>query len=152
MGAAAKAASVPVPPVEKPAPDPAPFTTFWKAYDKKRGDKGKAEKKWNALKLDERLTILNGLPAYVALTPDPQYRPDPASFLNQKRWDADEWNKPLMAAARPLPTVGQPGGPLPPPPDEDPWADPFAAMLEAQDAARRAAAQQPTGQTTTVYR
>lgn len=93
---AATAASVPAP-VEKI--DPAPFEVFWEAYGKKRGSKDRSEKRWNALKLADRLAILNGLDDFKRQTPELKYRPDPSTFLGDQRWKAEDWNKPLPAAA-----------------------------------------------------
>jgi hypothetical protein len=103
---AADAASVPAAMKEV---DAAPFALFWEAYGKKRGDKAKAVKRWGSLKLAERLSILNGLDDYKRQTPDPQYRPDPITFLNQQRWQAEGWNQPLPAAApKPIPYAAPP--------------------------------------------
>jgi hypothetical protein len=62
------------------------FSEFWNLYDKKTG-KDKCEKKWKALKDDERIKIIDVLPKYIDSTPDKQYRKNPITWLNQKCWE-----------------------------------------------------------------
>ncbi len=63
-----------------------PFEDFWNLYDKKRG-KADTEKKYNKLSPFEKGRIFSSLRAYVASTPDPQYRKDPETYLNGKHWN-----------------------------------------------------------------
>lgn len=62
------------------------FDDWWTLYDKKCGRKD-CEKKWNKLSLEEKEACLAATPAYVASTPDKQYRKNPLSYLNQKAWN-----------------------------------------------------------------
>ena len=64
----------------------ADFEIWWEMYDKKRG-KEKCLKKWAKLTKIEREDCLNATPAYVASTPDKQYRKDPQTYLNGKCWN-----------------------------------------------------------------
>jgi hypothetical protein len=63
-----------------------PFEDFWNLYDKKRG-RADAERKYSKLTFSEKEKIFETLPAYVASTPDPQYRKDPETYLNGKHWN-----------------------------------------------------------------
>lgn len=67
------------------------FSEFWDLYNKKVGDKNKAEKKWNSLKDSERQKIIDTLPAFLNSIPDKQYQPHPQTYLNNSRWN-DEIN------------------------------------------------------------
>ena len=81
--------------VEKPTGDKVvdtSFETFWLLYAKKRGRK-RTEAKWNKLSLRDKIDCINAVPAYVASTPDAQYRCDPLTYLNGERWK-DEILKP----------------------------------------------------------
>ena len=69
-----------------PKMDVFPFENFWNLYDKKVG-KEKCFKKWNVIPETEKLKIKNHLRAYIAATPDKQYRKDPKTYLNNKSWD-----------------------------------------------------------------
>ena len=79
------------------------FTKFWAAYPKKVG-KADARKKFAALVPDDATlsAILSSL-AYLKTTPQwtkdgGQYIPNPATWLNQKRWQ-DEASRPPKPAA-----------------------------------------------------
>lgn len=61
------------------------FEQWWEMYDKKCG-KSDCLKKWQKLSFEERQECLKATPAYVASTPDKQFRKNPLSFLNQKAW------------------------------------------------------------------
>lgn len=61
------------------------FEKWWDMYDKKRG-RDKCLAKWKKLTSTERLSCMEATPAYVASTPDKQYRKDPLTYLNQKAW------------------------------------------------------------------
>lgn len=62
------------------------FSTWWDLYGKKI-DRAKCEKKWNKLTVAEKQACLAATPAYVASTPDLQYRRHPATYLNNKSWE-----------------------------------------------------------------
>lgn len=62
------------------------FDEWWNLYDKKRGKK-KALAKWRKLSKKEQEACLLATPAYVASTPDVQYRLDPLTYLNGERWN-----------------------------------------------------------------
>lgn len=62
------------------------FTDFWDLYDKKN-DRPKCEKRWNNLTRKDQQAIMIALPAYIAATPDKQYRKDPATYLNNRAWE-----------------------------------------------------------------
>lgn len=74
--------------VEKPTGDKVinpTFENWWLLFGKKRGKK-RAEAKWNKLSLQDKIDCINATPAYVASTPDKQYRCDPLTYLNGERW------------------------------------------------------------------
>jgi uncharacterized protein YdaU (DUF1376 family) len=80
-----------------------PFSDFWNLYDHKVGGRDKTEKKWNRLKAQERVAIMAHVPDFVRSKPDKQFRPHPATYLNQRRWE-DE----IISGASPLaPTPAQ---------------------------------------------
>jgi len=62
------------------------FELFWGMYDKKV-DKDKAKPKFMALKQSDIERIFQTLPDYVKSTPDPKYRKNPATYLNNKSWN-----------------------------------------------------------------
>ena len=62
------------------------FSEWWDMYDKKI-DRGKCEKKWAKLTDSEIRACLAATPAYVASTPDLQYRRHPATYLNNRSWE-----------------------------------------------------------------
>jgi hypothetical protein len=69
---------------ESDAPDL--FDEFWKHYPRREA-KAAARKAWDkAIKKVGPQEILDGLTAH-AFSPDPQYRPLPASWLNAGRWE-----------------------------------------------------------------
>ena len=63
------------------------FSEFWNLFDYKKGNKIKIEKKWLSLKDDERTSIMDHLPLYVASTPDKQWRKHPYTYLNNQGWE-----------------------------------------------------------------
>lgn len=69
------------------------FDTWWMLFAKKRGRK-RAEAKWNKLSKQDKIDCINATPAYVASTPDIQFRCDPLTYLNGERWK-DEILKPI---------------------------------------------------------
>lgn len=62
------------------------FNIWWQIYDKKRA-REKCLAKWNKLSPQEQQACIDATPAYVASTPDKQYRKDPLTYLNQKSWN-----------------------------------------------------------------
>ena len=74
------------PTVERVHVEPDLFPEFWALYDKAKG-KDRAIKKWASLSMKVRRQIMEALPAYVHSTPDKQYRMDPTTYLNGKRWE-----------------------------------------------------------------
>ena len=67
------------------------FSEFWNLYNKKVGDKQKAEKKWIKLSNDERQKIIDTLPGFISSIKDKQFQPYPERYLNNSRWN-DEIN------------------------------------------------------------
>lgn len=62
------------------------FEQWWKLYDLKVG-KEKCIKKWAKLTEKERKECIAATPAYVASTPDKQFRKRPLTYLNGKSWN-----------------------------------------------------------------
>lgn len=62
------------------------FDDWWSLYDKKTG-RAPCEAKWKRLKQDEKEAIMRHTEAYVAATPEIQYRKNPLTYLNQKSWN-----------------------------------------------------------------
>ena len=62
------------------------FDYWWKLYDLKVG-KEKCIKKWERLTEKEKSECISATPAYVASTPDKQYRKRPLTYLNGKCWN-----------------------------------------------------------------
>ena len=62
------------------------FEDFWDAYGKKV-DRGKCLTKWDKLKYQEKLKIMEHLPDYVEATPELEYRRNPATYLNNQSWE-----------------------------------------------------------------
>ena len=63
------------------------FDIFWDLYDKKVGDKDKLEKKWIALKSEERQKAIKHIPLYKEAQPDKKFRKDPSTYLNNKSFN-----------------------------------------------------------------
>lgn len=59
------------------------FDEWWDMYDLKCG-RSDCIKKWAKLTEEERQDCIKATPAYVASTPDKQYRKRPLTYLNQK--------------------------------------------------------------------
>ena len=51
--------------------------------------------KWKSLPEKEKELIMDKLPAYIAATPDKQYRKNPLTYLRHKAWQ-DEMKPQLM--------------------------------------------------------
>ena len=66
--------------------DKTSFENWWNMYDKKI-DRSKCEKKWAKLTDAERRACIAATPAYVASTPDIQFRRHPMTYLNNKSWE-----------------------------------------------------------------
>lgn len=64
-----------------------PFENFWNLYDKKVGEKTKLEKKWKALKPEEREKAIKHIVAYKISQPEKKFRKDPATYLNNKSFN-----------------------------------------------------------------
>ncbi len=62
------------------------FDKFWNLYDKKVG-RDEALKAWKKLKTSDIDEMFKKVEAYVASKPDKVYRPNPSTFLNQKKWN-----------------------------------------------------------------
>ena len=75
---------IPMSAIVKAAEDVA-FDEWWELYGKKI-DRGKCEKKWAKLSPEEKQACIAATPAYVASTPDLQYRRHPMTYLNNKSW------------------------------------------------------------------
>lgn len=63
------------------------FDVFWNLYDKKVGSRERLTKKWNALKDEERKSIIAYIPKYKISQPEKKFRKNPETFLNQKSWN-----------------------------------------------------------------
>ena len=62
------------------------FGYWWDLYGKKI-DRAKCERKFNKLTPAEQQACIAATPAYVASTPDLQFRRHPATYLNNKSWE-----------------------------------------------------------------
>lgn len=105
-----------------PSPDGLDFDSFWNAYGRKEGSKGKMARQWDGLKLATRHTILNGLAAYkqAKTVNGPQFLPMPQTFLNGRLWEAETYGA--------APLIGQ----YHPPATTDPETDRLRAFTELQ--------------------
>ena len=63
-----------------------PFETVWEMYGRK-GNKKTSAKKWATLKNHCREAAFNHIPLYVQSTPDPQYRKNFETYINQEAWN-----------------------------------------------------------------
>jgi hypothetical protein len=57
-----------------------PFKEFWDAYDKKVGSK-KCSEKWARMSKLHKVVCMQHVPRYVEVTPDPQFRMNPLTYL-----------------------------------------------------------------------
>lgn len=64
----------------------AEFERWWQLYDKKMG-RAKCYAKWLRLSDEERALCIANTPAYVASTPNKQYRKHPLTYLNGECWN-----------------------------------------------------------------
>jgi hypothetical protein len=69
-----------------PPPTENSFEHFWATYQKKVGRK-KCEAKWGRLSKKDKADCMKALPRYVDATPDKQYRMNPETYLNGRRWE-----------------------------------------------------------------
>jgi hypothetical protein len=76
------------------------FDVFWEAYGKKVGNKKLCIQRWNKLKDQERQTIIDTLPTFIASIRDKQFLPYPEKYLNQRRWEDELYVKPAGFIAR----------------------------------------------------
>lgn len=68
------------------------FVHFWTAYGYKVGNKATAEKKWNALKPEDRLLALQGIARQRRHSESHRTdMPYPETYINQRRWE-NEFN------------------------------------------------------------
>lgn len=63
-----------------------PFDEFWNDYEKKVGEKGKLEKKWSKVSIEDRKAIKEYIPKYKKAQPEKKFRKNPETFLNNKSW------------------------------------------------------------------
>jgi hypothetical protein len=62
------------------------FDEFWEAYGKKT-DRKTAKARYKKISEEDRAKIKENLPAYVASTPNKQFRKGPAVYLNKESWN-----------------------------------------------------------------
>lgn len=62
------------------------FEDFYEKYDKKVG-KAPAWKKFSKLKRVDIERIMETVEAFVTVNNDPKYRPNPLTYINQRRWE-----------------------------------------------------------------
>jgi hypothetical protein len=62
------------------------FSEWWDMYGKKI-DRTKCFNKWKKLTAKEQFDCIKATPAYVASTPDLQFRRHPMTYLNNKSWE-----------------------------------------------------------------
>ncbi|MDA8692488.1 helix-turn-helix domain-containing protein [Saprospiraceae bacterium] len=62
------------------------FKTFWNLYDKKV-DRERAWKKFIKLSQKDIQTIIERTPSFVKANPDKQYRPNPSTYINNRRFE-----------------------------------------------------------------
>lgn len=82
------------------------FEKFWEMYGKKVGKK-KAELKFLKLSKADREKIFETLPAYIANTPDVNFRKDPLTYLNAEAWNDEiiQRNETRQQSAKSWPTT-----------------------------------------------
>jgi uncharacterized protein YdaU (DUF1376 family) len=86
--------------INPPTPLPGEFDEFWKAYPHKIG-KGAAEKAFpKARKEAEQTKIMAGLQAYIESKPPDRPWCNPATWLNQSRWEDQPANVQQLPASQ----------------------------------------------------
>ena len=69
------------------------FVRFWNAYGYKVGDKSRVEKKWNALKEENRLLALQGIARQRRHSESHKTdMPYPQTYIDQRRWENEFTN------------------------------------------------------------
>lgn len=68
------------------------FERFWNLYDKKVS-KHKSIKLWNRLSVKDKELIFKCLPVYINATPDKQYRKNPDTYLRNRSWTDEIYQK-----------------------------------------------------------
>ncbi len=71
------------------------FENFWNLYNKKV-DRQSAERKYSKLKESEKEKIFETIPAYIKSTPDPKYRKNPDTYLNNRSWEDEIIIRPVQ--------------------------------------------------------
>lgn len=73
------------------------FRIFYEKYGKKVG-RVTAHRRWMKLKKADIENILETVDDFVRSTPEPQYRPHPATYIAQRRWEDEitPARKPMM--------------------------------------------------------
>ncbi|MBO5387666.1 MAG: hypothetical protein J6A59_05935 [Lachnospiraceae bacterium] len=79
-------------PLPSPSLADAEFEKFWNLYNKKQ-DRKRCEAKFKKLSKTDKAKIFETLPAYVASTPDEQYRKNPLTYLNGECWNNEIINR-----------------------------------------------------------
>ncbi len=75
------------------------FEKFWTQYDKKQ-DRKKCFAKWKRLSQSDKDKIFQTLPAYIASTPDKQFRKNPLTYLNGEAWNDEVMNPSTSTAEK----------------------------------------------------
>lgn len=77
------------------------FKTWWAIYPKKVG-KGAAWRAWQrvATSSEARAAIMEATPRFAAMVRQSQFVPNPATWLNESRWEDDHADSPACAAPK----------------------------------------------------
>lgn len=73
-----------------PPPEPAKFEAWWAIYPRKKGNKKRCEKKYDALSADDRSACYLGTVKHIELEAqwrDNSFVPYPETFLNGRMWE-----------------------------------------------------------------
>lgn len=65
------------------------FDEFWVLYDKPIGNIKSLKTKWDKLKVEDKLKIMEYLPKYKQRQPEPGYRQNVKRFLTERTWEKD---------------------------------------------------------------
>lgn len=64
------------------------FDAFWNAYAYKVGNKTRVQKKWNAMKVSERILAIGAIPRYKRFADSKKIeRVYPETYIDQRRWE-----------------------------------------------------------------
>lgn len=85
------------------------FLEVWELYEKKKGPLEKLKKKWLSLSQKDREKIMLYIPEYKIEQPDPKFRKNFQTFLNNKSWN-DEIIKPIRKKSRTEEFIASEGG------------------------------------------